>query len=99
MKKQKVRNKYESFRNMVLEEAQKGNVVVMTIDGAMTMPLKRIINQPTIGLLYDLNRDSATVLTWIKDPKWVNDYAVLQVITELKKQVEELKSQAQTGDK
>ena len=49
--------------------------------------LEELIAQPTQGLLYDLNRDSATVLTFIDDPKWVNDYAVGLVITRLKEMV------------
>ena len=51
----------------------------------MIADLEEIIKQPTEGLLYDLNRDRATVLTLMDDPKWVNDFAVGLVITKLKK--------------
>ena len=52
------------------------------------MKLKEIIKQPTEGLLYDLNRNEAIILTLIDDLKWVNDYACMAVICELKKQLE-----------
>ncbi len=73
-----------SLKDKILEEAKKGNIVVSTFDGLMICPLKDVVEQPTEGLLYDINRDQATILTLINDPKWVNDYACMQVIYELK---------------
>ena len=78
----------EDFKNKVLEEYEKGNVVFMTVDGLIVSPLKDFITQPIDGLLYDLNRDKMTVLSFLDDPKWVNDYAVMMVITELKRLVD-----------
>ena len=87
--KEKLKYQYENFKEMVLGEYKKGNVVFMTIEGPMVAPLKEYIKQPTEGLLYDLNRDKATVLTQIKNhAKWVNDYAVAIVIEELKRQLD-----------
>jgi hypothetical protein len=77
-----------SFRDMVLEESKKGNVVLLSEEGPMIASLKEIIEQPTDGILYDLNRNEAAILTFIEDPKWVNDYAVAQVIRELKSRLE-----------
>ena len=74
----------ENIRDYVLEEANKGNVVVNTECGLVTYKLSEIVKQPTEGLLYDLNRDSMTVLTFINDPKWVNDFACSLVIRYLK---------------
>ena len=74
----------EKLRDMILERAKKGEVVIRTVDGLMTCKLNDIIKQPTEGLLYDLNRDSVTVLTFLDDPKWINDYAVGLVIGKLK---------------
>lgn len=82
--------KLESFRDLVLKEYEKGNIVVMGAEGLQTAPLKEIIEQPISGLLYDLNRDETVILTFIEDRKWVNDFAVCKVIRELKRQVEEL---------
>jgi len=73
-----------SLKDKILEEAKKGNIVVSTFDGLMICPLKDVVEQPTEGLLYDINRDQATILTLINDPKWVNDYVCMQVIYELK---------------
>lgn len=74
----------ENIRDYVLEEANKGNVVVNTECGLVTYKLSEIVKQPTEGLLYDLNRDSMKILTFINDPKCVNDFACSQVIRYLK---------------
>ena len=81
---------YENYRDIVLKEYREGKIVYMGWDGAQTCDLKSFLTQPADGILYDLNRDHATVLTMIKDQKWVNDYAVAMVITELKKQQAEM---------
>ena len=81
------------IKNMILEEYKKGNIVVSTSEGIMMASLKDIIKQPTEGLLYDLNRDEATILTLIDDPKWINDYACMAVIRELKKQLKHQEEQ------
>ena len=83
----------ESIKDKILKEYKKGNIVVAGIDGLQGMPIKEFIKQPVEGMLYDLNRDPATILTLINDPKWVNDYAVMTVIIELKKRIKELEEQ------
>jgi hypothetical protein len=80
----------EKYRDLVLKEYKKGNIVYAGIEGLMIIPLNIFLKQPIEGILYDLNRDEPTVLTWIDNTKWVNDFAVCKVIRELKKQVEEL---------
>lgn len=80
---------YDGMKNTIIEEYQKGNIVVSGFEGLQVMPLKEFVKQPVEGMLYDLNRNEAVVLTFIKDPKWINDYAVCKVIKELKKQLEE----------
>jgi hypothetical protein len=82
----------DTLRNIVLDAAKNGNIVVATMDGLMTGSLKGIIEQPATGILYDLNRGEETILTFIDDPKWINDYACAMVIRELKRQLDELKS-------
>ena len=54
------------------------------------MPIADFIKQPADGILYDLNRNESTVLTFLPDPKWINDFAVAQVIRALKKRIDEL---------
>jgi len=80
----------ESLKEKILEEYKKGNIVIATGDGLQVAKLSEIIKQPTEGLLYDLNRDEATILTFIDNPKWINDYAVCKVIRALKARVDEL---------
>lgn len=57
--------------------------------------LKNLCNQPAIGILYDLNRDEASILAFASEdnPYWVNNYATAQVIRYLKGRVEELEQQ------
>ena len=76
------------IKDMILEEHKKGNIVVVGVEGLQGMPLIDFIKQPADGILYDLNRNEAVVLTFLPDPKWINDYAVSMVIAELKKQLD-----------
>jgi hypothetical protein len=78
----------DKIKNIVLAEARNGNIVTAGIEGLTVQSLKEFIEQPTEGILYDLNRLPEVVLTFIDDPKWVNDYAVSLVISELKKQLD-----------
>ena len=80
---------YESIKDAVLKEYANGKVVICTFDGIHAMSLDDFVKQPASGMLYDLNRNEATVLTFIKDQKWINDYAVAKVIQKLKSQIEE----------
>lgn len=77
----------EKFRDLVLRKEKEGKVILMGFEGPMEANLEDIIKQPTEGLLYDLNRDRVTVLTFIEDIKWVNDFAVGLVIAKLKEKI------------
>lgn len=80
------------MKKEILEEYNKGNIVVSTFEGLKIYKLKDIIQQPTEGILYDLNRSESVILTFLPDPKWINDYASSQVIRELKKRIRELET-------
>ena len=80
----------EEIKNKILEEYKKGNIVVAGFEGLQGMPIAEFIKQPADGMLYDLNRNEAVVLSFLPDPKWVNDYAVAQVIRTLKNRIDEL---------
>jgi len=80
----------EEIKELILKESKNGFVVVSTFEGLVKYKLSEIVDQPVDGLLYDLNRDEATILTFIDDPKWVNDYASSQVIIYLKNKLDEL---------
>jgi len=76
---------YEEFKDFILAKAKENKVIFMNFDNSLSETLlDEFIKQPIEGILYDLNRDKATVLTYIEDPKWVNDFAVNLVITKLK---------------
>lgn len=75
----------------ILKEYEKGNIVINTIDELQIIPIKEFIKQPVSGMLYDLNRNEATILSFVdKDPKWINDYAACKVIKALKARIDEL---------
>jgi hypothetical protein len=78
----------------ILAERDKGNVVFWGLPGElMTMPIEQIVKQDANGLLYDLNRLEEISLTFLADPKWVNDFAVALVIRKLIEQRDALASQ------
>jgi hypothetical protein len=77
-------------KDRILAEYKKGNIVVAGIEGGQVVKISDFIKQPADGILYDLNRDEATILTFIDNPKWVNDYASSQVIRALKSKIDEL---------
>ncbi len=81
------------IKEKILKEYEKGNIVVGGIEGLQSIPIKEFVKQPTEGMLYDLNRNEAVVLTFIPDPKWINDFAVAKVIAELKNCINELEEE------
>lgn len=86
-------DKKKKWSEIVLEAKDDGRVVFLCIDEVLTAPVKEIIKQPADGLLWDLNRDEVTALSWMnKDGMihWVNNFAVALVIRELKSQLEQL---------
>ena len=82
------------MKENILTEYEKGNVVIAGMDGLSVAKLQDIINQPTDGLLYDLNRSEMVVLGFVDDPKWINDYAVCKVIRALKDRINELENKS-----
>lgn len=82
--------KKKELRQLILDKRKEGKVVVMGIDCPISMPLDDIIDQPTDGLLYDLNRLEETSLTFLDNLKWVNDFAVALVIRKLKSKLDQL---------
>ena len=78
----------ETLSTKILDERDKGNVVLMGIDGFYTIPVSVIVDQPAEGIVYDLNRLEEVALTFLsKDRQWVNNFAVALVIRELKNQI------------
>lgn len=87
------------MKDLILEEYQKGNIVVSGVFGPQVMPIENFIEQPVEGMLYDLNRNELVVLQFIDDPKWVNDYAVAKTIRALKEKIEKLEKKLKDGNK
>ncbi len=88
----------EEIKKLVLDKRKEGKIVVMGIEGPMSMNIKEFIKQPVDGILYDLNRLEETALTFIDDPKWVNDFAVALTIRELYALIESLRTVAHAAD-
>lgn len=81
----------KTLKEIILEDYEKGNISLMTLDGVVTTSLKDFINQPTDSILYDLNRNESAILTEMENNiTWINDYACGKVIRALKDRVEEL---------
>ena len=70
----------ESIRDKVLAEWDKGNLVYADIEGLKSIKFEDFIKQPLEGMLYDINRNTATILTFLDDPKWVNDFALTKLL-------------------
>ena len=88
------KDEFESLKDYILEKEKEGRVVIYGYEGLMETNLDDLIKQPVEGILYDLNRSPEVILTFIKDQKWVNDYACMLVI---KKLYSLLKNQKQSG--
>lgn len=69
-----------AFYDLVTSKWKEGKVVWMSEEGPLVMDFDKWVKQPLAGMLYDLNRDLAVVLTFINDPKWVNDYATVRLL-------------------
>ena len=89
----------KKWSEIVLEERDKGNVVFIGVEEVMVAPVKEIIKQPAEGLLWDLNRDGVTALSFMDEEgmsHWVNNFAVSLVIQELKSQLTQLEEALST---
>lgn len=87
----------ENLKEKILEEMQQGRICYRTIEGVFSATLESFTQQPLEGMLYDLNRDRATILAFLDDPKWTNDLALTRLLEyyynrcqELEKKLKEL---------
>ncbi len=81
----------EKVKKLVLDKRKEGKLVFMGNETLISMDVKEFIKQPVDGILYDLNRLEEVALTFIDDPKWVNDFAVALTIRELYAENERLR--------
>ena len=80
----------EEIKQLVLDKRKEGKVVYTTIEGYCSVEISEFIKQPADGILYDLNRLEEVALTFLDDPKWVNDFAVALTIRALKAEIKRL---------
>ena len=76
----KEKEMFESIRDKVLAEWDKGNLVYADVDGLKSIKFDDFIKQPLEGMLYDINRCLPVIVTYIEDPKWVNDFALTKLL-------------------
>lgn len=83
----------KELSDRIKAEWEKGNVVVMTVEGLEIAPVEDLVKQTTSMLLYDLNRDEATSYTLLEKNtsslpfiRLVNDLAAAHVIEYLLEQ-------------
>lgn len=88
----------DDLKKDILAEYEKGNIVVASFEGLQVCKLEDFIKQPVDGMLYDLNRLESVVLTFLPDPKWVNDYAVSKVLRAMQAKIEKLQQLLDTKD-
>ena len=79
--------------DLILNHEKNGIIVFMGAEGIMGAEIKKFIQQPAEGILYDLNRDKVTLLSQYSQEniRWINDYAVAVTITALRAEIDELK--------
>jgi hypothetical protein len=70
----------ESIRDKVLSEWDNGNLVYADFDGLKSIKFEDFIKQPLEGMLYDINRCLPVIMTYINEPKWVNDFALTKLL-------------------
>ena len=86
----------QEYVELIEEQRAKGNIAFMTIDGLKGSTIDNIINQPIEGILYDLNRDYATIITLAKNSKnlrWINDLALSDLFKEIFKRYKNLEEE------
>lgn len=82
----------KELRDKILEEYQNGKICYRTIEGVLSAKIEDFVKQPLEGMLYDLNRDRATILSFLDDPKWTNDLALTALLEYYYNRCKELES-------
>jgi len=72
-------NKQDIY-DMQRKAFEEGKVLYVTCEGLMSAKIEDLISQDTDGLLYDLNRDTATVLAIFDEQKLMNELATINVL-------------------
>lgn len=77
----------DELNKILSEQEAKGNICFMDFEMNLhIVPMDKFLEQPIDGILHDLNRDKA-VLSTLMDYKFVNDYGMCLLVTEMHKQL------------
>lgn len=83
----------------ILELKKENKVSYMTIDGLSSQDIDKFFSQGLDGILYDLNRDKATLFNMAntsKNQRWVNDLGLVHVFEYLYNKYESLNKDYET---
>lgn len=82
----------DELQNLILSKKKEGKIVFHSLEGLMEAKMEDIIQQPAEGMLWDLNRDVATLLSRASEenPCWVNDIALANITEYLINKVNEI---------
>lgn len=82
----------EDLQNLILSKKKEGKIVFYNLEGLVEAKMENIVQQPASGLLWDLNRDMATLLSRASEdnPYWVNDLALANITEYLINKVNEI---------
>lgn len=73
----------KKLKDLIVKEYKEGYVIVADFNGLSKIKMSDLLEQPLDGILYDINRNEATIMTFLPDLKWINDYASMAIIKEL----------------
>lgn len=86
----------EELKKLILSGREEGKVVYrISNNGLVSQPVDELCDQPADGILYDLNRDDMSILTFAGEdnPYWVNNMATATVIRYLRGRIEKLEKE------
>lgn len=89
----------KELASKILEEYKKGKICYRTIEGVFSAKIEDFVKQPLEGMLYDLNRDKATILSFLDDLKWTNDFALTVLLEHYYNRCKELEKKLEERNK
>ena len=82
----------EDLKKAILKAYEENKVVFMdTIGTCNCVKMDDFFSQNINGILYDLNRSEEVILSFTKEPTWVNDFAMCKCLRYLYEENQKLK--------
>ena len=78
----------DEVKELVIKAPKDGKVIILTLSGLVEADINNLLSQPVDGLLYDLNRDELSILAIRDNPRWINDYAIMQILRFLTQKIQ-----------